>query len=278
MFFISVSPRAAAARAKAAVRHLAPTGLAAAGVTAAAATVAAAASLPASPVPGRLAAGGTAVVSGQKVTSWARVAANGSVTEVGITLPLGVAQNPPSQPGTGPLGAVAVIPFPREARESTYFDHLELHWNPHGHPPACCFGVPHFDIHFYGVPEALVRQVAPPDTAPPAAERLPAGYAYPGINECVPEMGVHAMRPGDLLPNGKFTAVMVAGFYKGRMTFIEPMVTRKKLLEKRSFSLDVPRPAQLGRATQYPTRFSAAYDPAAKVYRLVFSGFTARDK
>lgn len=220
--------------------------------------------------------GGTTQINGKTVTTWAKVRTDdGSVTEVGIILPVALAENPPEKPGTGPLGAVAVIPFPRSVRQTTYFDHFELHWNPHGHPPMCCMNVPHYDFHFYGVPLALVKQVAPPDSGAPIAARLPEGYVYPGVNECVPEMGVHTLQPSEVKPGHILTADMVAGFYHGQMNFIEPMISCKVLEAHKSFSLAVPRPAELGRATRYPTKFTATFDASTKSWKLVYSDFTA---
>lgn len=195
------------------------------------------------------------------------------VTEVGLTLPMSVVQKPPANPGPGPCGAVAVLAFPKVVEETTYFNHFELQWNPHGHPPACCFGVPHFDFHFYGVPVDAVRKVGFLDSGPPAAERLPKGYFYPGAKQCVPQMGVHAVPNGTIAPHHVMKADMVAGFYHGDLTFIEPMVTRAFLLRRKSFDMDVPTPPVLGRNTRYPTRFSAKFDPHENVYRLVWSGF-----
>jgi len=209
------------------------------------------------------------------VKAWEKLDANGKVTAVGVDLPISVVENPPDKPGTGPCGAVAVLAFPREAQQTTYFNHFEMQWNPHGHPPACCFGVPHFDLHFYGVPVADVSKIGPGDTAPPTAERLPAGFFYPGVKECVPQMGVHAVLPEQVGPGHVMTADMIAGFYHGKMHFVEPMITRAFLMKKQSFKMDVPMPKTLGRATSYPTKFEGIYDTKKQAYSLVFSEFKA---
>lgn len=221
----------------------------------------------------RIVRGQSTSVCGAPVSTWAEVGANHRVIEVGVTVPLSIAENPPAKPGKGPVGAVAVLRFPKIVQDTTYFNHFEMQWNPHGHPPACCFGLPHFDFHFYGIPVAQEWSFGPRDPKAPAKERIPAGYVYPGADQCVPNMGVHAVRPKDVTPGHPFIISMVAGFYDGRMNFIEPMVTRYYLTQKRGFSLDVPMPAVLGRETQYPTRFRGIYDPRTRAYRFVFSGF-----
>jgi hypothetical protein len=223
----------------------------------------------------RLVTGATQTVDGAPVSTWARLTRdNDTVVEVGVTMPLSLAQNLP-EAGSGPAGAVAVLDFPDAVKSSTFFNHFELNAEPEGHPPAQ-YGAAHFDLHFYAVPEAAVRQVAPPDPVAPAADRVPAGYAYPGPQATVPEMGVHALPIAELAPGAPpFTASMIVGFYNGEMTFLEPMVTQEKLLQKQSFTLDVPRPAVLGRSTRYPTRFAAIFDAQANAYHFVFTEFVS---
>jgi hypothetical protein len=211
-------------------------------------------------------------VDGQWVSTWARLDSRGSIVSVGFTLPYGLAASPPAKRGDGPAGSVAVLPFPKTVQEQTYFNHFELHWNPKGHPPAC-YMIPHYDFHFYGVPVAFVEKVGLADTAAPDADHLAAGYVYPGKDRCIPQMGVHASTPMDMSPGHPFRATMVAGYYGGNMTFVEPMVTRTCLLSKRSFTLPVPEPPVLGRATLYPHAFATTYDAGARVYRFTFSDF-----
>jgi hypothetical protein len=65
---------------------------------------------------------------------------------------------------------------------------------------------------------------------------------------------------------------MVIGYYRGLPIFIEPMLTRSLLLEKRSF--DLPIPSIPGMAGAYPQAFRAEYDARRQLYHLVFSDFT----
>ena len=214
--------------------------------------------------------GATQQVSGNPVYTFGTLDQQEGVLEVGASVPLPVFQAPPAAAGAGPAGAIAVIRFPPEIYSATVFDHFELHWEPAGHPPAGTFDVPHFDFHFYGITEQEVAAIQPPDTAVPAANRVPAGYTYPGVGECVPQMGVHASP--DLLPN-PFEKVMILGYFGGKMTFIEPMVTQAYLVARNNFALDVPRPQVLGRATNYPTQFRATYNAGTNAYDFVFSNF-----
>jgi len=216
--------------------------------------------------------GASQQVAGATVSTFARVDSNNTVLMAGAQVPLAVLTNPPAAPGTGNAGALVTIAFPAQVQQSTYLNHFEMHWEPNGHPPAA-FQVPHFDLHFYNQTVAQVAAVAPPDPTPPAADHVPAGYTYAGADQTVPQMGVHAVDPSQL-QNG-FTDVMIAGFYGGRMTFVEPMVTQAMLAQKQNFTLAVPRPAVLGLSTRYPTKFTATYDAGTNAYTFVFSDFVS---
>jgi len=218
--------------------------------------------------------GGRERVGGGDVISWAKVQGRSQVTEVGVTIPFSLVQNPPAEEGFGPARAISVLPFPEIVRATTYFQHFELMWEPMGHQPPR-YLVPHFDFHFYNVPVTENLQVFPPDKFPPDPSRIPPGYVYPGIFTAAPQMGAHAFPASDLQSPDPFGAVLLVGFWEGNMTFLEPMATRDFLASKRSFVVPVPRPAVLGLQTRYPTRFSAVYTPRGDAYQLVFSQFVS---
>jgi hypothetical protein len=238
----------------------------------------------------RIVSGQSQTINGATVTSWAKLDGTDKVIEAGVTLPFAVLQNPPApetnhstrhaghdheEGGVGPAGAFVVVGFPDAVKQSTYFDHFEMHWNPAGHPPER-YAAPHFDLHFYNDTLDEVRQITAPDTVVPAADRIPEGYVYPGVNETVPEMGVHAFDASEFAPGAPpFSTSMILGYYKGRMNFIEPMVTQAAFLTKQPISVSVPRPAVLGQSTRYPTKFTAVYSPELNVYQCKFSDFVS---
>jgi len=193
-----------------------------------------------------------------------------------------LAENPPA-PGSGPAGAFAVLNYPAVAQQTTYFNHAEIQFNEHGHPanPGYAntnrYREAHFDFHFYSIPVAEVfpipfRPPFPPLPSVPA-ERLPVGYAQPEFS--VPQMGRHAAPLSEFTATDMWLATMIAGFLPDAsyMHFIEPMITRDFLLLRENFTLPVPKPAVLGRATQYPTECVVAYDKDVDAYHIVFKGF-----
>lgn len=211
-----------------------------------------------------------------RIISWALLTRSGKVEEVGVTVPLAILTHQ-SETGDEPLGAIASLEFPRVVRESTYFNHVEIHWNPHGHasPPSDPerYNTPHFDLHYFTVPEAVVWAI-PAESAPGPdvpADRLPAGWLQPGPSE--PEMGRHALPTS--IADGPFVAEMLAGFLPSGSTmhFIEPMITREFLAQAQDFDLPVPRPEKFGRAMLYPEEFAAEYDAKMEAYHFVFRRF-----
>ncbi|MEZ0327846.1 MAG: hypothetical protein ACAH95_18270 [Fimbriimonas sp.] len=220
--------------------------------------------------------GGTTLVEGKAVSTWADVDFLGNVSRVGVTMDADLVANPPTEPGTGPLGAVAVLPFPEAIRNVTVFNHFELHWNMAGHEPNHIYGVPHFDLHSYFIPEGEVRAIAPPDSVAPNANRVPEGYTYPGVGAAVPMMGVHASPNSDFAPGFEFEKTMILGYWGGNMIFLEPMITQAFLQAKQGYSIQMPVPEVLGRNANYPTRFSATFDAARNVWDFVYSDFVIK--
>jgi hypothetical protein len=230
----------------------------------------------------KIIAGESAIVAGGTMSTWARINGAGKVIWVGTTMPLSLVENQPP-PGSGPAGAIAVLNYPPVVQQTTYFNHAEIHSNLHGHPANPRFAdihryeAPHFDFHFYSIPVAQVLTIpfVPPSPLLPSvpAERLPVGYAQPEFS--VLQMGRHAAQLSEFTATDIWQLSLPVGFLPDAsyMHFIEPMITREFLLRRENFTLPVPMPAGLGRATQYPTECVALYDKDADAYHIVFKGF-----
>ncbi|MHC4709600.1 MAG: DUF5602 domain-containing protein, partial [Planctomycetota bacterium] len=152
------------------------------------------------------------------------------------------------------------------------------------HPPGP-YLTPHFDFHFYTIPPAERSAIDCTDETKPSV--MPAGYSLPDvilppplaemagvstlIGLCVQQMGMHSLLTSELESTDTFRGSMVIGYYHGTPIFIEPMLTRSLLLEKRSF--DLPIPSIPGMTGAYPRAFRAEYDAQQQVYQFVFSDF-----
>lgn len=213
-----------------------------------------------------------------RICTYARMVGD-QVQEVGIVVPDALADNVPAeQPMVWPPRPAAQVAFPNEVRQATGIEHLTVFWEEHGHPPGP-YLVPHFDFHFYVQPAAETAAIDCKDLSKPA--RLPADYQLPDvpipglgtlIGLCVPGMGMHAASTAELTSKEPWRGSLIAGYYKGKLIFFEPMLPKSLLKAHQSFPLTVP-PLEAPANVRLPTHFSGDYDAGAHAYRFVFSGF-----
>src|SRR5262249_35913538 len=126
--------------------------------------------------------GAFTIIDGARVATWALASPrDDTILAAGVTFSLKLAEDMP-EPGSGPAGAVAALASPALVQDAPFSNPLETQPEPHGHeaPPGSVNPdrnrVPHFDFHFYGVPEEQVWAIPalrPPLPAVPA-DRLPA--------------------------------------------------------------------------------------------------------
>jgi Hypothetical protein TTHB210 len=223
----------------------------------------------------KLVQGECRTVNGASVCTWGKVS-DGRVMAFGATIPMQAIEAAPGDvPMVWPPKADATIPLPAEVKAGTGFDNMTVFWEPHGHPPGP-YLTPHFDFHFN---TEDVSAIDCADTAKPAA--VPAGYELPDVaipemgtlvGLCVPAMGMHALSSAELHSTGLFKQTMIVGYYHQRPIFIEPMITKATLMERRSFNLTVPAiPSPEG--SRYPATFRAYYDSTAQSYTFALAGF-----
>ena len=225
------------------------------------------------------------VFKGQ-VCTWSRSIGD-SIVDIGALVPIASLENAPADaPFVWPPVAVATLSMPAGVQAKTGISHFSMYWEAMGHPPGT-YMTPHFDFHMYMVGKDVVAAVDCKDRSMP--NPAPAGYALPNIplpppmaklmkadtliGLCVPGMGMHAVTASAMADTTAFGGTMVVGYYGGKPLFVEPMVSRAKLLERKPFEYAIPAiPGVTGR---YPHAFKAEFDSAQKAYRFVFSNFGA---
>ena len=213
-------------------------------------------------------------------------------------LEVGVAIDARTIEGTLPTGEPLYIPLALPARTPAPFRFVLFDWNPHGHMPPGVFDLPHFDFHFYTVPQGDVEaiNVADPDFATkadnlPTGDYLPPAYAVgkpPSAapsSVAMPGMGVHWQdllspeyqrvlgRPEAYRP---FTKTYVYVTWDGRITALEPMITREYLLRRVDEHVPIRQPARYPDPGWYPSAYSIQYDGHAREYRVALVDFTWR--
>ncbi|MEO8227801.1 MAG: hypothetical protein ABI637_10225 [Gemmatimonadota bacterium] len=219
-----------------------------------------------------------------RICTWAHTKA-GNLIDAGATIPIASIDNAPADAVMSwPPAPTAALPMPATASARTGLREFTFLWEATGHPPAP-FLTPHFDFHFYLISQAERIAITCADRTKPAA--LPADYSLPDmalppdmarmtgvdtlVGVCVPRMGMHSVPTGTLTGTAIFRGSVVVGYYKGKPIFIEPMIARAMLAEKKSF--DLPIPTIPGTAGPYPRTFHATWDDAQQVYYFTFSDF-----
>jgi hypothetical protein len=179
------------------------------------------------------------------------------------------------------------------------YEFVMFNWNSHGHEPEGVYNLPHFDFHFYTVSEEEVDGIVPsdPDFAAdandvPEGDFLPpfysvlAGPGDPPSAVAVPQMGVHwiDVRSPELQevfgnPGGfqTFTKTFIYGSWEGRLTFLEPMITRVYLLTHPDEIVPIPQPARYPQAGWYPSSYRISYDEQAREYRVALTDLSWHD-
>ena len=207
-----------------------------------------------------------------------RCDAKGSPLSVGVMLSSGALSGLPeaanSQTSEGQWEYR--LPMPSKGPKTGYAQ-VMVDWNPQGHPPPHVYTVPHFDFHFYMMSSQQVQQVSftgPGDAAAEVADAslVPSGY------KVVPEtainkMGVHAVDLAAPEFRGKpFTATFIYGYYKGRLTFVEPMVTLAFLRSRPAFVQPVSAPARYSTPGYYPHSYEVQYDASGQSLWIALGG------
>jgi hypothetical protein len=222
----------------------------------------------------RLVQGDCKPLNGADVCTWARMSGN-TIVAFGATIPFRAIESAPAEmPMTWPPKADAIIALPAVVDSALGFNHMNIFWEPHGHPPGP-YLAPHFDFHFNNISAADVAAINCADSTKPSI--LPAGYEAPDVpipqlgtlvGLCVPGMGMHALPSEELHSTGLFQKTMIVGYYHKVPIFLEPMITRATLMERRTFTLPVPGVSGEPANVKLPTSFQAQYDSAAQVYRF----------
>lgn len=164
----------------------------------------------------------------------------------------------------------------------TPFRHVVLNWEPHGHPPAGVYTVPHLDVHFYMITQDVRAAIDLDDpviaakaAVKPTAEYFPAGYVAGMASSW---MGLHWRDPsGPEFSGQPFTKTVIYGSYDGAVTFLEPMLAKSFLETKPSNVVTALKlPATFGSRGYQPTSYTVDWNASTKEYRVVLTDLVLR--
>ena len=144
---------------------------------------------------------------------------------------------------------------------------IGMNWNPIGHFPHA-WSLPHFDFHFYiqdfdavqairTGPCGILINCEDFETATRPVDDIYVAPDYVSVDAAVPAMGNHLIDTAtpELAEEDPaiFTHTFIYGTYDGRISFIEPMITRAFLLDGGDQCFPIRQPQAWQQAGYYPT-------------------------
>lgn len=218
-----------------------------------------------SPAQPRTVQGAAVSVGDGTVTPWVRLDGNGRPEEWGLRVSEDALEGlPETMPGTS-----WVLRLPSEA-SATGINHISFDYNPNGHDPDPIYGHAHFDVHFYYVSEAARDSIGfGPDMTPIETSFIPQDYMT-FDHMSIPRMGVHYVDTTSHEFHGHhFDETLMYGFSKGKLTFVEPMITTEYLQKKLNLTKPVKQPQRWQNSSlTYATQQSIRWDNAAKAWDI----------
>jgi len=171
----------------------------------------------------------------------------------------------------------------------TPFNSITINWEPHGHAPSGVYDSPHFDFHFYMLPEIERQRIMPGpcsgvmncDQEQRAISPVPSKYIpdnYINTELAFARMGNHYI--DETIPElngGIFTQTLILGSYDSKITFYEPMVSRNFLLSKPRICSPIKIPVAFETAGYYPTKYCIRYNHYRKMYKVSLEKFVYRN-
>jgi hypothetical protein len=220
----------------------------------------------------RTVTGSTVNIGGGTAQSWIRVDDANTPLSMGITFSDKALVGLPSDSAFHPF----TLSLPAAERALTPFNHIEMDWNPLGHPPEHIYDKPHFDFHFYTIDTTEQMMILPgPDNAAVDTTMLPPFYYTD--HQSVPMMGVHYSAGTDFAPNFNFTHTFIYGVTKGKFAFIEPMITKAAIEGTQNDTIALPQPTKYIFAGKYfPTKYAITTNTSAKTYTISLEGWVKR--
>lgn len=151
------------------------------------------------------------------------------------------------------------------------FDHIEINWNPVGHPPVPLYDKPHFDFHFFTIDTKTKMSITNVGAdkkkceLKPKPDFIPPGYILPP-DTVVPQMGAHWINPATApeVRGEKFVSTFIYGTYNGKTSFWEPMITKEFLESKPDFTQAIQPPKAFDATGYYPNSYSVKYNADRK--------------
>ncbi len=152
-------------------------------------------------------------------------------------------------------------------------------WNPQGHPPPNgVYLPPHFDFHFTTTSIAEREAVIPGPDSIPFFLYIPPDHFYDFPAGAVPRQGTHWADSTDPVWQGQpLTHSHTYGFYRGKLFFYEPHISRAYLLTNPNVIALIKQPTLYTRTGRFPLTYRISHDAINHTYNVVLGDFIFRD-
>ena len=199
--------------------------------------------------------------------AWVMASKSGDPISVGINLTAKALENLAEEPQQ------FVLELPKN-KGMNFYTHALFDWNPEGHEPPGIYSLPHFDFHFYIIPNEArtdIPLILPPTTDPAVDPMyVPAGYFMDVVT--VPEMGTHWVDLESPEWNGEtFTKTFIWGSYQGMFAFWEPMITLAYLNTNPNETIPLKQPEKYQKSGWYPNSYSISYSMMPNHYTIALT-------
>jgi hypothetical protein len=210
--------------------------------------------------------GDTVSLGNGSAFTWVETDIQNTPLRIGISLTAAAVNNPSSEQKS--------VNFPFAASDSL-IRHALFSYAPGGHGPTGVYNVPHFDFHFYMISESeRLTILHTDDPTPIPAPYMPAGFIPIEGLFSIYQMGVHFVDSlADELNGHPFDKTFIYGFYKGKMIFLEPMITREYLLSHPDTLLEIKQPELYQQNAYYPKSYGIKFDSLSNLYEIILTDF-----
>lgn len=210
--------------------------------------------------------------------TWVEVTGDGKPVSIGVNFSakdVTIAGLPDHQ-------AMYHLDFPEQVSIAP-FKGMMFDWNPHGHIPDEVYGKPHFDFHFYMIPEmehmAIPLDIGHPHSAQFESDYMPADYM--SLYLAIPGMGNHWISKAAPELNGQgFTKTMILGAYQDKQIFIEPMISLEYLQSLKpngKVTEAISQFPKVQKSGYYPRKYTVSYNPTPGEYSIALTELYYRE-
>jgi len=222
-------------------------------------------------IPQQILYGDSIALGNGMVRTFVQVNAAGRRDLIGVSMTEGVLNN------LDTIRRLFVLNFPVTPAD-TLVNHLFFGWNPQGHPPPLGHYLPpHFDFHFVTTSISERESVIPGPDSILAPQYVPPDHFYDPAG-AVPRQGTHWGDSTDPVLHGDtLTQSHTYGFYRGKIFFFEPHVSRAHLLTNPHDTSIIKQANYVTRTGYYPTSYYVAHDQSNQTYNIVLQNFIYRE-